>query len=210
MRSRCSNNHRCKSLSRRMSTWLQSWRRKTMNPLIKAAIEQGRLVLLLGAGASGACKDRGGQALMDGNALAQHLAGEAGLAYAGEALPVVYAASRRVLGTRADRLLEAAFKHTRPSREYEALARYPWARVYTLNVDDAFEQALRRNSKQHVNVRFRFDRIVDRSPFFDELDLIKLNGSVDRLAEGLIFSPQEYGVASAAAPLWYEDRKSVV
>ena len=46
---------------------------------------------------------------------------------------------------------------------------------------------------------------MDRSPFFDELDLIKLNGSVDRLAEGLIFSPQEYGVASAAAPLWYEE-----
>ncbi|MCD0420831.1 SIR2 family protein [Rubrivivax sp. JA1024] len=137
--------------------------------------------------------------------MAEHLATEAGLEYSGESLPVVYAASRRPLGARLSRLLEAAFKHTRPSAAYEALARYPWARVYTLNIDDAFESALRRNSKQHVNVRYRFDRIADRSPFFDEVDVVKLNGSVDRLAEGLIFSPQEYGAASADVPLWYEE-----
>jgi hypothetical protein len=176
-----------------------------MNPRIRAAIEQGRLVLLLGAGASRSCKDKRGNNLLDGVGLAKHLADEAGFTFSGELLPVVYAASKKKLGSRLEDLLEDLFKHAKPSSAYDVLASYPWPRIYTLNIDDALESAMRRHSSQRVNVRHRFEKIVDRVPFFEEVDVVKLNGSVDRLSAGLIFSPQEYGAASAQPPLWYEE-----
>ncbi|MET3371381.1 hypothetical protein ABIC89_000414 [Variovorax boronicumulans] len=176
-----------------------------MNERIKKALLGGRLVLLLGAGASRSSKDRHGKVLLDGWGLAKRLAEEAGLAFKDEALPIVYSASKKPLGQRLNILLEGWFKHTRPSPAYDALSKYPWARIYTLNIDDALEKALRKNSPQNINIRNRFDRIVDRAPFFDDLDLVKLNGNIDRIEDGLIFSPQEYGAASAHPPLWYEE-----
>lgn len=165
----------------------------------------GRLVLLLGAGASMTCEDRSGNKLLDGSGLAKLLATESGLPYHNETLPTVYSAVKKPLGARLNSILEQHFKHAKPSVAYNALAKYPWPRIYTLNIDDAVETAFRKLSSQHVNVRHRFDKIVDRSPFFEELDVVKLNGSIDRLDAGLIFSPQEYGAASARSPLWYEE-----
>ncbi|HBY1067241.1 TPA: cold-shock protein, partial [Klebsiella pneumoniae] len=40
---------------------------------------------------------------------------------------------------------------------------------------------------------------------FHKLDYIKLNGDVKKPNEGYIFSPQEYGAASAKPPLWYKE-----
>lgn len=176
-----------------------------MNPTIKDAIRNGRLVLLLGAGASLTSFDKNGKNLLDGWGLAKKLATEASMAYSDETLPVVYAATKRPLGDRLNRILEDLFKHSRPSNSYNTIAKYAWARIYTLNIDDAIENAFRKNSDQRINIRNKGDRISDRAPFFDELDIIKLNGNIERLSEGLVFSPQEYGAGSANPPLWYEE-----
>lgn len=40
---------------------------------------------------------------------------------------------------------------------------------------------------------------------FDDLHLVKLNGSADRLDAGLIFAPQEYGAGSVNVPSWYRE-----
>lgn len=37
------------------------------------------------------------------------------------------------------------------------------------------------------------------------MDYIKLNGDSHHFRQGYIFSPQEYGAASAQAPLWYNE-----
>ncbi|MDD5364859.1 MAG: SIR2 family protein [Gallionellaceae bacterium] len=176
-----------------------------MNPEIKAAIQNGKLILLLGAGASCSSHEKDGTPLKNGAELAQLLATEAGLAYQNESLAVTYSAAKRKLGDGVDRLFERCYKHTKPSTAYQVIARFPWPRIYTLNIDDALEIALQTSSQQNIDIQHRNDRIKDLDPFFERLDYVKLNGSVARLSDGVIFSPQEYGAASASSPLWYQE-----
>jgi hypothetical protein len=176
-----------------------------VNPAIKGAIERGRLVLLLGAGASADCKDRHGRLLPDADALAAELASQAGFTHGSEPLPIVYAAAREQLGDKIWPILEDRFRFCQPSAAIRTIADFPWARVYTLNIDDSFERAAQHTKTQHLAVRHRKDKIAQLDPFFERLDLVKLNGSADRLEAGLIFSPQEYGEGSATPPPWYEE-----
>src|SRR3990172_3869873 len=176
-----------------------------MNNMIEKAIEKGELVLLLGAGASNGCKDKLNRPLLDGEGLAVALASEIGMPYVDEGLSTTYAAAKKILGNRLNPILEERYRHCKPSQSYLTLAQYPWARIYTLNIDDAFDNALTKNSPQSINIRHITDRIHDKKPFYDELDYIKLNGSSDKLEMAIIFSPQEYGKSSAGNMLWYEE-----
>ncbi|MGH8579113.1 MAG: SIR2 family protein [Gammaproteobacteria bacterium] len=175
-----------------------------MNELIKRSIERGRLVLLFGSGASVDCLDSNHQQVLSSGELAVFLAAEAGQSYNGESLPIVYAAAKRRLGNQLPTLLESKFRHCKPSPAYATIARYPWARIYSLNIDDAFDSALRSNSPQRANVRYRNDPVVDQDQVYKHLDFVKLNGSIDRLADGFVFSPREYGSGSSRPPLWYQ------
>ncbi|WPL79500.1 SIR2 family protein [Bordetella hinzii] len=174
-----------------------------MNDAIKLAIEKGELILFLGAGASRNCKTALGADTLDGKGLAQELARRASIPYDNEELDDTYAAALEVLGGRMDSILEELFRQTRPSIEYQALAQFAWRRIYTLNIDDGLERAFRK-SEQDLRVRLAADPIVDRDVFFKNLDLIKLNGSIDRLREGVIFSSAEYAKAANRSLPWYE------
>lgn len=175
-----------------------------MNKELRAAIISGELILFLGAGASKGCTTSAGERLSDGNQLAAHLASAGHFDYAGEPLDEVYAAVRAKLGARLDPIIEALFRLTNPSSEYLALASYAWRRIYTLNIDDALETAIRRKHIQNLHIRMLGDPVVDQAPFFDRLDLVKLNGSADQLRNGIIFSPSEYAKATARPLPWYE------
>lgn len=174
-----------------------------MNEHIKSAIEKGELVLFLGAGASKKCKTSGDTDLLDGRALAEELAKEANITYTGEDLDDVYAAVRGDMESRLDPFLERLFRHVRPSQEYQVLAQHAWRRVYTLNIDDGLERAFR-NSNQNICVRLSADPIEERDHFFQRLDIVKLNGSIDRLSCGIIFSSSEYAQATNSRLPWYE------
>lgn len=176
-----------------------------MNNLIKKAIEQGRLAVLFGAGASLTSTDKSGTNLLSGFQLAELLAHEAEMEYSNEDLPVVCGAVKKSLGERFFTILENKYKHCQPSNEYINFAKFPWARIYSLNIDDALDIALNKNSCQHVNYRHCSDKVVDQDQLFSAVDYIKLNGSVDRIDKGLIFSAKEYGKASAKIPLWYRE-----
>lgn len=176
-----------------------------MNPQIKSAIETGRLVLLFGAGASVTSVDRHNKQLLSGSDFAKLLAEEAGFTYKNEPLPVVYSAVQRTLGDRLIAILEEKYRHCKPSKEYEIISKYAWARIYTLNIDDALEIALSKHSGQLVNKRYISDTVHDQDQLFREIDYVKLNGSVDRINDGLIFSPKEYGKGSASPSLWYSE-----
>lgn len=184
---------------------LQIFEEKIVLPEIKLAIEKGELIILFGAGASCSSFDGNGRPILLGSELAKLLAQEASMEYQGEALPIVYSSAKKKLGDRIYKILEDRYRHCRPSNAYQTISKYPWPRIYTLNIDDAFESALRNNSKQKPNIRYRYDRVADRDQLYDKLDFVKLNGSADKLDEGLIFSPQEYGAASAKPPLWYRE-----
>ena len=180
-----------------------------MNEQIKKAYSEGRLILFLGAGASIGSKNRQDIDPPLGHKLAQLIASESQLEFEeSDSLSDVYAAGKSVLGGRLDDLLERHYRHCAPSREYVSLAKFPWARIYTTNIDDAFETALIRNSCQRVSVRLRDDCVKDKDQMYNELDYVYLNGSISKIAKGFIFSPEEYGSASASSPLWYEELAS--
>ncbi|MDD5296531.1 MAG: SIR2 family protein [Rhodocyclaceae bacterium] len=174
-----------------------------MNEIIKSAIEKGELILFLGAGASKGGKTSSGVDILDGDALAEELAKRASIPYSGEPLDEAYAAVRAQLESRLDPILEQLLRHVRPSVEYDILGKYAWRRIYTLNIDDGIERAFR-NSSQDIYVRLSADPFDDRDVFFNRLDLVKLNGSVDRLREGIIFSSAEYARSTNRALPWYE------
>lgn len=136
--------------------------------------------------------------------MAAYLAKVAEYEYDDEPLDEVYAAVRGKLQSRLDPVFEKLFAHAEPSAEYQELANYAWRRVFTLNIDDALETAFRRSRVQSVNVRMSTDSIVDQDNFFDAIDIIKLNGSVDRLNLGVIFSAAEYAKSTARSLPWYE------
>lgn len=179
-----------------------------MNEQIRGAFLEGRLILFLGAGASCGSLNRAEDEPPLSKELAKAVAEKCGWQYSGERLSVVYAAARKQLASQLDELLAMLYEHCRPSKEYLALAKYPWARVYTTNIDDAFEQALMRHSRQQVSVRNRDDRVADKDQIFGKIDYIYLNGSIRRPDLGFIFSPEEYGKASATSPRWYAEAAS--
>lgn len=174
-----------------------------LNSSILSAIKKGELILFLGAGASANCKTATSQPLLMGGGLAEQLAAVAQLPYAKEPLDTVYEAVRDILGSRLDGFLEEQFKHVTPSPEYDVLAQYIWRRIYTLNIDDGLDRSLARISKQNINKLSASDSYFDRSPFFDTLEYIKLNGTADRIKDGLIFSPSEYAEATTKHLPWY-------
>lgn len=135
--------------------------------------------------------------------LAKTLADESGLPYAEESLDAVYEAARGILGKRLDEILEREFKHVTPSIEYDILSKYVWRRIYTLNIDDGLDRSLSRNSLQNINRVSARDPVIEKDPFFNSLEYIKLNGTVDRLQDGIIFSQSEYARATATHLPWY-------
>ncbi len=177
-----------------------------MNNNIKNAHLNGRLVLLLGAGASKGCKNSLKTDLPLGCDLAQILAGEMGEEFKNEDLSEVYSAAKETLGSgRVHKIFERHYKHCTPSDEYKELVKYPFFRIYTLNIDDGFEKAAHQNPRLKFNVKQRSDNIVEVDQFYQTLDYIKLNGDVSNLNNGFIFSDQEYGSSSSKEPLWYSE-----
>lgn len=176
-----------------------------MNADIKRAILDGKLILFLGAGASRSSKMKRGGNVPDGKHLAQILAEKASLTYSDEALDQVYSAARSKMEGRLDEVLLDCFRFCTPSEEYKALTDYSWRRIYTLNLDDALERAFQRSHHQNVSIRLGSDPIENQDPFFNRLDLVKLNGCINHLRSGIVFSPLEYARSAAEEMPWYEE-----
>lgn len=176
-----------------------------MLPEIKNAYLNGRLMLLLGAGASYESSDAQNDPMPMGDGLAKELAGLMGWGYGGEPLSSVYSAINALNSSRLHEYMRGRLTNTKPSPELLALASFPWSRIYTLNIDDCMEIALRRAKKQSVNLFSRNAPLEEIDPIFKSVQLIKLNGSADRPEDGFIFSPQEYGEGSARLPIWYRE-----
>jgi Holliday junction resolvasome RuvABC ATP-dependent DNA helicase subunit len=176
-----------------------------MLPDIKNAYLTGRLMLLLGAGASHGSHDSDNLELPMGDELANELAGFMGWPYNGEPLGAVYSAINAIDSARLQAFLRKRLTNTKPSPELQAIASFPWARIFTLNIDDCTETALRKSKAQSVQIFARNSPLEEIDPIFGSVQLIKLNGSADRPEDGFIFSPQEYGEGSNRLPVWYRE-----
>lgn len=162
----------------------------------------GRLIVFLGAGASVGSKNKSKNQLLLGNELAKYLAEKSGIEYKGDTLSAAYEASKHVSGGEVDAWLQELYQHCTPSSDLEILVQFPFFRIYTLNIDDAFENAAKNKNKQ-INVINKSDKIVEYDQMYERMDLIKLNGDINRVSEGLIFSATEYAQGSAKEHLWY-------
>lgn len=176
-----------------------------MLPEIKNAYKSGRLMLLLGAGASAKSTDAENKELPLGDGLAQELAALMEWPYSNEALGSVYSAINVIDSGRLHGFLRRRLSNTRPSQDLITLASYTWSRIYTLNVDDAMEVGIRRAGNQRLQLFSRNAPLEDLDPIYNYIQLVKLNGSADRPEDGFIFSPQEYGEGSNKIPIWYRE-----
>jgi len=174
-------------------------------PGIKSAYQSGRLMLLLGAGASAESKDSDNNEMPLGDGLAKELAELMGWNYNGEALSTVYSAVNAANSARLHTFFRNRLTNTHPSHALEIIASFPWLRIFTLNIDDCTETALRRAKTQNVDVLMRNSPLEEVDPIFRTVQLVKLNGSADRPEDGFIFSPQEYGEGSNRLPIWYRE-----
>jgi hypothetical protein len=77
-----------------------------LNSNIKKSLLNGRLVLLLGAGASRGCVNRLGNEIPMAWELAKILADEMGETYSGEDLSETYSAAKETIGTRVNNIFE--------------------------------------------------------------------------------------------------------
>jgi hypothetical protein len=171
---------------------------------LKRSLEQGNVVLVLGAGASAASQNRKRENVKSGLALARYLAQEAGFEYAGETLQVVLSAARPVLGDqRLLRVYTEEFRDIIPADDIRRISNYTWRRLYTWNIDDALDHGLN-NKVQRLN-RFNgmIDSVVD-SDDISTLQVIKLHGDIINPVHGFIMTEAECSSAlSGGKHHWY-------
>ena len=172
---------------------------------IRDAYLDGRLMLFLGAGASANSVDANGRDIPLADDLAQELSEEIGWEYSDETMSVVYSAVNSINQSRLHSYIRRRLTNTRPSFALQTIASYPWSRIYTINIDDCFETAVRMSGRQRINLYAPDSPLEEMDPIFRTLQLIKLNGTADKPEDGFIFSPQEYGEGSARLPTWYRE-----
>jgi hypothetical protein len=176
-----------------------------MLPEIKNAYQSGRLMLLLGAGASDGSRGSDDLEMPMGDDLAKELAALMAWPYNGETVGTVYSAINAIDSARLHAFLRTRLTNTKPSPALQVIASFPWSRIFTLNIDDCTEIALRKAGTQNVQVFARNSPLEEIDPIFKSVQLVKLNGSADRPEDGFIFSPQEYGEGSNRLPIWYRE-----
>lgn len=173
---------------------------------LQSEIRKGNVVLFLGAGASLGSINRCNSSPPLGGQLARLLADEAAIEFDSDQddLSIVASNSRRRLGDhRYFQFLKSYYQHCKPSVALTALAHYPWFRIYTTNIDDAIEAAYRA-SPYELDVLLSDSPVADRAGNGSIVQLVKLNGSIDRLENGLIFTPEEYRSHLGVYGNWYE------
>lgn len=177
-----------------------------MNNHIKIQLQNARLVLFFGAGASFGSKNQEKENPPLAGELAEQLATHAGLSYEGEQLSDIYDAAKSTIGDlKLTEFLELKYKHCTPSAEYRYLAKFAFQRVYTINIDDSFEKALHLVQGKKFHVKQRADRVIDADQLFQTLCYIKLNGDIANPREGFIFSSQEYAAGAVRDLDWYSE-----
>ncbi|MEW2553053.1 SIR2 family protein [Streptomyces zhihengii] len=176
---------------------------KALNAARNAA-RGGQYQLLLGAGASvGAHNSRGPIPLAKDLVEILKARYPAAPIDSTDALPRAY--QRAIFVSSAESVWETfveVFKNAHHQDWFTQLAGLPWRRVWTLNIDDAFENAYRGIARSDA----RKSRTVSwDDPYVEtgDLEVIHLHGHVlDSKPRNLIFSLSEYQMMASIKPVW--------
>ena len=79
------------------------------------------------------------------------------------------------------------FQDVEPASFHYLLSKYPWKKIYTVNIDDLVEHICYKN---HID--FVVQNVSKEKTVKDELEYVKLHGCVNAPDEPLIFSKTEY------------------
>ena len=171
------------------------------------AVRNGTAMLLLGAGASANSTNRWGKPIKLGSQLAEAICARSGLAYADESLPdVVQAVVGSVISDEQFfEIIRGEYTSCNPSADLRQLFSYPWARAYTLNVDDSVDRLGQMGDGRYITAyNGLIDRVVPQTATAD-LQLIHLNGQAGKPEHGLVFSHDEYAKRLTTRNPWYEE-----
>jgi hypothetical protein len=100
------------------------------------------------------------------------------------------------------KLFQDEFDDCTPSINQKKLLSYTWARIYTLNIDDALENIPRRDRVQKIKQTNRTDEVGELR-HFDILQLVPLNGYIGNLDSGFVFTPSQYRSEIMSSSPWY-------
>jgi hypothetical protein len=175
------------------------------------SVRSAKAVLLLGAGASRTGTNRRGLPVKIGSALAAELCKRAGFDYSNEALPEVVQAcvGPRLSEHQFRDIIREEYTGCAGGTDLHQLFSYPWARAYTLNVDDTIERLRQLGDGRRTRTyNALIDHVVPLESTAD-LQLIHLNGVADKPEHGLIFSQDDYyRKLSDAQNYWYTELAS--
>lgn len=181
---------------------------------LRLAARSSQYHLLLGAGASFGTKSPDGRPLPSGPGLAEEIAKEFDVAFEdGDLLWRIYdrAVEKHAAGPIYHWLRKRFFNVT-PPEWMQKYARFPWEKVWSLNIDDAFEasyRAVRTEASRDIQVASWDSDAVDSK----RLPIIHLHGHVhESTPSGLVFSLAEYyksTVSRATWPLIFRDQYGV-
>lgn len=158
--------------------------------------------LLLGAGASRDVLDHEGERLPDGPSLAREISESFSIParpHEQSDLARMYrAATTRTTATGLELSdwLRRRFTRTRPPEWYQVINAAPWQKIWTLNIDDAVEQALGTGVQP-----FNYSQAIG-STRAGAMPLVHLHGRASAPSDGLIFSIQEYRAAVRNPRAW--------
>lgn len=79
------------------------------------------------------------------------------------------------------------FRDVSPADFHRLLSKYPWKKIYTVNIDDLVEHIYHRS-----NIRLVVQNTAREKCVRDELEYVKLHGCVNEENEPLVFSRTEY------------------
>lgn len=171
---------------------------------LKHALEQGEVVLVLGAGASFSSRNRQGENVKLGKGLAELIANEAGFLYGGEHLPVVLSAARPILGdAKILKIYEKEFLDIDPGEDIKKISQFTWRRLYTWSIDDALNNGLN-NRVQRLRFYNGVSDSVVESENLQNLQVVKLHGDILNPGNGFVMTEADYAATLAGGNhLWY-------
>ena len=177
-----------------------------MDDYLKDRLKSGKVMLFLGAGSSYGALNKFGQMPPDGYNIAALMADKCKISFDAEndSLTTISGVTRKRLGDHEYyKFLESHYKKCNPSNDQKKLCKYHFPRIYTTNIDDSLEIAYIRSGK-HITVINKDAPIRDLDVDAGDTQLIKINGSVNQLDSGIIFSTDEYTKEASRVGSWYE------
>lgn len=146
----------------------------------------GNYTLLLGAGASHDSSNQFGNLPLAGDLLKELL--DATEVSSGPSLQKVFATLNP---GEVERLVTKRLSGSTPGPTVNGIARYNWRRIFTFNIDDALEQALKKSGRQEILPIHFSDPFVDLQTNA-QLPLVYLHGTVNYPDREYVFSRDQY------------------